>query len=112
MHLSVRGLPLKAHEALRTSIERRLRFVLGRFASRIGRVTVEVDLATQAILDRSMVKRCRITVNLDRDYSLSTEDNGSDVAAVVERATRRAGEIVRREMDRQREGSRRPATPP
>jgi ribosomal subunit interface protein len=108
MHLKVRGLNLRVRQELRTSVERRLWFALGRFARRIGRVTVE--LMEEEGPDRARVKRCRVIVNFVRSSQFCVEETGTDLVAVVERATHRVGQQVRREIERQRDESERSAT--
>jgi ribosome-associated translation inhibitor RaiA len=103
MHLRVRGVNLEVRRELRTSIERRLWFALGRFAPRIGRVTV--SLAKQSSPDRTSEKRCRIIVCLIPAGRVQLEETDIDLGPVVERATHRVGQLVRREIERQREQS-------
>jgi hypothetical protein len=102
MHVRVRGLNRRVSLDLRTSVQRRLWFVLGRFGRRIGRVTV--DFAEREIPGRPSATRCRIMVNLIRSSRFCVEETGADVTAVVERAAFRVGQLVQREIDRQREG--------
>jgi hypothetical protein len=101
MQLTVRGLDRKAGAELRASIQRRLWFVLGRFGRRIGRVTV--DLAEQESSNRTRAKRCRIVLRLIRSGKFCVEEIGTDLVDVAERAMHRVGQLVRREIERQRE---------
>jgi ribosome-associated translation inhibitor RaiA len=101
MHLKVRGQNLKIGRELRKSIQRRLWFVLGRFGRRI--MQVNCDLAQQDDTGHKSLARCRIVVRMVRSGSLCIEESGTDVAAIVERATDRVGWLVRREVQRQRE---------
>jgi hypothetical protein len=101
MRLEVRSQNLKAAQEWRGFIQRSLRFVLGRFARRIGRVTVyleEVDVP-----NRSAMQRCRIVVRLLRSSPISIEDTDQDLGAVVHQILHRAGQSVRRELERQHE---------
>ena len=108
MRLEIRSQDLEIDPGLRGYIERRLRFVLGRFSIRIARVTVY--LADVNGPRGGMDKRCRIVVRLVRAGQVFVEDTDTDVGAVVDRATDRVGQSVRRELERRRErGSRRGA---
>jgi ribosome-associated translation inhibitor RaiA len=99
LHLRSQNLPIS--QELRGSVERRLRFVLGRFGSRISRVTVH--LAELIGPDGVTGKRCRILVHLLNSGRFSVEDTDSDLAAVVNRAMDRVSQSVRRELERQNE---------
>ena len=82
---------------LRGAIERRLRFVLGRFTGRITRVTV--------LLEELLGQRvsCRIAVTLRPSGRISIEDTDSDLSALASRAVDRTGDAIRRELARRRE---------
>jgi ribosome-associated translation inhibitor RaiA len=83
---------------LRRSIERRLRFVLGRFSGRVSRVTVFLTELNRA--NGKAAKRCKIVVQLDRSGRVCVEDTDADFESVADRATGRIGRSVRRELDR------------
>ena len=108
MRLAIRSQDLDIGQRLRGSIERRLRFVLGRFGTRIGSVTVHLaDLnGPRGGLD----KRCRIVVRLVRAGQVFVEDTDADLGAVVDRATDRVGQAVRRELERRHNWRARLAT--
>jgi hypothetical protein len=78
-------------------MDRRVRFVLGRFASRISQVTITLTNL------RGRYLSCRIVTSLRHAGQIITEDADSDMMVVVQRAVDRNGELVRRELDRQRE---------
>jgi ribosome-associated translation inhibitor RaiA len=101
MRLQIRRRNLEVSPELRGSIERRLRFVLGRFGSRIGHVTVYLAECKSA--HGTMGKRCRIVVRLLRSDEVSIDDTDEDLGAVVNRAMERVGPSVRRKLERQRE---------
>jgi ribosomal subunit interface protein len=101
MRLQFRRRNLEVSPELRGSVERRLRFVLGRFGKRIGRVTIH--LAECNSTQGSMGKRCRIVVRLLRSGEVTIDDRDEDLDAVVNRAMDRVGPAVRRELERQRE---------
>ena len=98
MRLEVRSQNAEISEVSRSLIERRLRFVLGRFASRIRRVTVHMNGS-----HGSADKRCRIVVRLVRSGQICVEGSDTDADAVVKRTTDRVGQLVSRELRRQRE---------
>jgi ribosome-associated translation inhibitor RaiA len=83
---------------LRASIERRLRFVLARFAGRVSRVTVLLRELNRA--HGRMAKRCKIVVQLDRSGQVCVEDADADFESAADRATGRIGRAVHRELDR------------
>jgi ribosome hibernation promoting factor len=101
MRLELRSRDVQLGKPLRDSVERRLRFVLGRFASRISRVTVY--LWAQGTQHRDAATGCRIVVRLSRKSKVRIEDTGKDLDTVANRAVDRAGESVRRELERLRE---------
>jgi ribosome-associated translation inhibitor RaiA len=83
---------------LRDSIERRLRFVLARFAGRVSRVTVLLRELNRA--HGRMAKHCKIVVQLDRSGQVCVEDTDADFQSAADRATGRIGRAVHRELDR------------
>jgi ribosome-associated translation inhibitor RaiA len=101
MRVKLRSQNMILKEEARASVERRLRFVLGRFASRINRVTV--DLAKLNWPEREGGTFCRIVVGLVRSSRIRVEDTDTDLREVVARATERLGQMVRRELERQHE---------
>jgi hypothetical protein len=83
---------------LRHSLERRLRFVLGRFAGRVSRVSVHL-----AELNKSYgktTKRCKIVVQLVRSARVCIEDTDADFQKAADRATGRVGQAVERALAR------------
>ncbi len=101
MRLEIRSPHLEIDNELRAHIERRLRFVLGRFGTRISGVTVFVaDLnGPRGGID----KRCRIVVRLIRSGEVFVEDVDTDLGVVMDRAADRVGLSVSRELERRRE---------
>ena len=83
---------------LRSSIERRLRFVLGRFAGRVSRVTVR--LAEVHGVQGKTTKRCKILIRLDARGQVSVEDTDSDFQIAADRATGRVGQSVQHWLER------------
>lgn len=101
MKLEIRNQDFEIDQELRGSIERRIRFVLERFSSRIARVTV--FLADLNGPRGGMDKRCRIVAWIARGGQVFVEDTDSDMGAVVDRAMDRFGQAVRRDLERRRE---------
>jgi len=83
---------------LRNSIERRLRFVLGRFAGRISRVTVHLTELNR--VHEKTTKRCKIVIQLDTRGQVSVEDTDADFQTAADRATGRVGQTVQRLLER------------
>jgi len=108
MQLEIRSQDLEIDQEFRGSIERRLRFVLGRFGTHIGRVTVHLADLNGPRGGRD--KRCRIVVRLVRTGQVFVEDTDTDLGAVVDRATDRVGQSVRRELERRNNWGGRLAT--
>ena len=91
-----RDFPITA--ILRKHLERRLGFVLGRFAERIGRVTVRFSTAHGPLNgDR---KRCEIAVGL-RPHTVRAEDVDADLFAAVDNASDRLSRSVARAVERE-----------
>ncbi len=91
----------------RDDVERRFRFALGRFAPRIGRVTITLaDVnGPRGGLDR----RCRVVVGLAPGGRVVAEVTDRSYAAASCRAADRAGHAVGRELERRREHKDRPS---
>ncbi len=101
MRLELRSGPVAINKELSDSIERRLRFALGRFAGRIGRVTVR--LREEDSPRGGPVTGCRIVARLANSGEVRIEETGADLRAIVNSAVHRIGESVRRELERRRE---------
>jgi hypothetical protein len=83
---------------LRSSIERRLRFVLGRFAGRVSRVTVLLNELNGT--DGKATKRCKIVIQFDTSAQVSVEDTDVDFQIAADRATGRVGQSVQHSLER------------
>lgn len=82
-------------------IERRLRFALGRFGSRVG--TVSVFLQDHNGPKGGIDKICRILVKTRGCGVVVAAVADSDWAAAVDRATTRIGQAMARQVDRMRD---------
>ncbi len=90
------GLP----DIFRPYAERRLRFALSRFGTRVGQILVRV-----AVNGRGE-NSCRITAEVTsfgRMATLAIEESGQDLFGVIDRATGRIGHLCGREIERSRQ---------
>ena len=86
--------------ALRAALVRRLRFVLGRFGSRIRTATVWLGDLSPDQEDAS--KHCKIVLRLKSGHVVGVEDAAEDFQTAIERATDRIARSVERELARRR----------
>ena len=81
-------------------VERRLRFALSRFGSKVRRISV---VLTDENGPRGGVdKVCRIVVQVHRSRDVIVTDQDVDVHACIARATERVGRAVARSIERAR----------
>jgi hypothetical protein len=81
-------------------IERRLRFVLGRFGNRVQRVTV--CLTDPKGTNGEVSKQCTIAVKLTPRGTVYVEDMDTDGQTVVDRIAGLVSRLVDRELQRRR----------
>ena len=100
MRVEVSGGGIRLTKRLHADIERRLRFALGRFVDRIGRVKVRLEdvNGSRGAID----KACTLIVGLVGLKSVVARDVDSDIASVVERTAGLAARCVRRALERAR----------
>ena len=101
MQLKFRYGHVDVGEGVRDSLERRLRFALGRFGNQIARVTVR--LAEPDPSQIHPVYRCKIAVQFARSGRMTVEDLDADLGTVINRITDRVGTSVLRELTRRHE---------
>jgi len=106
MKLDIVGQHLDMTEVLAAHIERRLRFTLGRFGSRIGRVAV--TLTTLEGSRGGLDKQCCIVASLAPTDEVVVDVIDTDIFLALDRATDRLGRILARELERRREQMIRP----
>lgn len=99
MKIHIRGRNVELSEVLRTRVERRLGFALGRFGERIGRVLLRFSDTDGHRGD--VDKRCQIEVDL-RPKSVRVEHTDADLLVALDRAADRASRSVARALDRER----------
>lgn len=107
MKIQISDRPVKLADALRQHIESRLLLTLGRFADRIG--TVSVRLAPGVLQTGAPVKFCRIDINLKR--KLTVEATHVEAMTAVDHAVDHATRSVARALDQESSGSVPPVIP-
>ena len=100
MRLTIRSEEGEATPEWRSGVERRLRFVLARFRSRIRWVTLYVAADGADAGKDGSAKKCRVVVSLLGHSQVQVEVTDSNLDAAVSRATRRIGQFVHRELER------------
>lgn len=83
--------------ALKSYVERRLRFALGRFGGRVGQVTVRLGA------DGPTQSTCRIDTAILPFGRVAVEESDPDLFAAIDRATGRIGRLFGRELQRVRD---------
>lgn len=96
MHVSMHINDADLSEALRSYVERRLRFAVGRFGDRVGQVTVRI------VGDGPAGNRCRISTEILPFGRIAVEESDMDLFAAIDRATGRIGRLFGRELQRAR----------
>jgi ribosomal subunit interface protein len=100
MRIDLRGRPFDVTGALRTHVERRLLFALGRFGTRLAAVQARLDdlNGPRGGID----KRCRLRVRLPGGLHVAIEEVDLDMYVAVDRACERLGRGVARALGRRR----------
>ncbi len=81
---------------MREAICRRLRFVLGRYGPRLGRVTLHLTEPADGA-----TARCRVVAGLVQGGAVRVEVQEADAQAAVEQAAARLGPAVARALRRE-----------
>lgn len=97
MHIVMHMNDVDLAEAFNSYVERRLRFGLGRFGSRVGQVTVRIGE------DGPGERECRISTELLPFGRVAVEEKDPDLFAAIDRATGRIGRLFGRELERVRD---------
>lgn len=98
MRTEIRFQSLTADPELRGHVQRRIRFALSRFSSRLDRVIVRLEDVNGP--RGGVDKVCRIRI-LGRGFPETLiEERGGDIEGTVDRAADRAGRTVGRALDR------------
>ncbi len=98
MQVAVRTERINVAELLQRYVERRLHFALGRFGSRVGRVSVSITGNAEPAEGK-----CRISTEILPFGRVAVQEADPDLFAAVDRATGRIGRLFSRELERQRE---------
>ena len=101
MRLTIHARKVALNATLRSRVERRLGFALGRFGNRIDRVTVRLEDLNGP--RGGVDQRCRIEACLVRSGKLLVEVVDAEIEAAVDRAADRMARRVRTTLDRRRE---------
>jgi ribosomal subunit interface protein len=101
--VEIRQRDIEVTEVLRTHVERRLGLALGRFADRIGRVTVRFSGAADHMGEQAT--RCQIDVSL-RPQNVRAGDTDADLFAAVDNASDRVSRSVARILELESERSK------
>lgn len=101
MHVELKTNAVEVIEGLRNRIDRRLRFALGKFGDRIGRVVVFLSDSNgpRGGIDKSV----RVLTRIDGVGLVVAMVVDSDWAVAVDRAAHRIGQNVSRALIRQRQ---------
>lgn len=100
MNIQITGRNVRLDANLKQFVERRLEFSIGRFAKRI--TDVHVRLADVNGPRGGLDQHCRITIHLHPRGEILIEDRAADMEAAVTQAASRAGQVIRRELERRR----------
>lgn len=100
MKITIKAHQLQLDQETSTSMERRLRFALGRFGSSINRVNVRLtDLNG---LKGGIDKECLIVVKLRKGGEVVVQGSGKDCSETLNYCADRIGRAVDRELTRYR----------
>jgi ribosome-associated translation inhibitor RaiA len=102
MELDIRGVNYELGDEVEAYIGQRLRFALGRFTGRVGRVTVRLSDVNGP--RGGIDKRCQLVAALVPRGMVMVEGSGDDPFALIAGTAKRAGRAVRRELERRRRG--------
>lgn len=104
MRFQIRGTNIGVGSPLRSQVEKRLQFALGRFEPRIRQITV--DLADINGPRGGIDKSCRIAVHLNRGKTVRLGLTGAELIPLVDCAADHIGQAIRRTLDRRRDRGR------
>ena len=96
MRIDIVGEGTEVGSVLRTRLEQRLYFALGRFSPRVRRIRVRLDRVNGR--DGSNLCRCAITVQLQRLEDVVERQSYEDFYAACDRAVDRVGRMVARRL--------------
>ncbi len=100
MNLVMRGLNVAVSEAIRTHVERRLTFAIGRFADQVRQVNVR--LSHGSAHGRGLEKRCQIEIRMRSHGPVWVDGVDSDLFTAIDLASDRIGYVLAREIAKAR----------
>ncbi len=102
MHLDVRIQNNDLGAAVRNYVIRRLRFTMGRFASRVGRIVIRISdvNGVRGGIDQC----CRVTAEILPSGRVVVEQVDADLFAAIDRACERVGQAFKRKVEGVRNG--------
>jgi ribosomal subunit interface protein len=101
MELELRMQELNLNEVLRDYIERRLRFALSRFQSRVGKVTFRISDENGPRGGND--KTCRISAEILPSGTVVLESTQANLFTAIDAATDRLRRAVAREVEQRRD---------
>lgn len=84
-------------KAIKSYVDRRLRFALGRFGGHVGQIAVRIGG------NGPSESRCRISTEVLPFGRVAVEESDPDLFAAIDRATGRIGRLFGRELERARD---------
>ncbi len=100
MNIQVRSREIQVWRSVRSHVERRLEFSLGRRSSHIREVIVHIEDVNGPRGGKD--KCCRIEVRLRPTGSVFAEETSADFHAAIDGAADRSGQAVSRALERAR----------
>lgn len=100
MEVEVRIQGTDLADAIRRYAARRIRFALGRFAPRVGRIVVRISDINGV---RGVDQRCHISAELLPKGRVVLDQVDADLFSAIDRASERIGQAFRREVQRTRD---------
>jgi ribosomal subunit interface protein len=94
MHIQMHVNDADISEALRSYVERRLRFALGRFGERVGQITVRIGP------DGRVRNHCRLSAEMVPFGQVRVDQTDSDLFTAIDRAVGKIGRRFGRELER------------
>ncbi len=104
MNLVMRGLNVGVSDAIRSHVERRLTFAIGRFADYVRQVNVR--LSHGGAHRRGIAKRCQIEIRMRSQGPIWVEAMDADLYTAIDLAADRLGHVLPREIAKLRTPAR------
>ncbi len=101
MEIEIRIQGTDLAEAIRRYAVRRVRFALGRFAPRVGRVVLRISDING--VRGGVDQRCHMTAELPPKGQIVVDQVDVDLFSAIDRASERIGEALRRGIQRTRD---------